>query len=1056
MLRSGAEMIFTGDTGVVTYLLLAAMLAIAAVGRSASMKRFRYSGSLRGMAGGFLLIVLSRIVFVSNISFEKGFYSFLAALTALAGLYLLLTCMISGRRMGDYGLWNSRIAFPALLAGTVLGSLLMLLVVRRAAGAGFLPAVLSFTAMMPAGLIAGLFLEKDRMLEGRQFIPAASAVMTAAATSMMSMMAPSVFGAGSFGIQLFALTDLAGLILFLAAYAPEPQEGWDKVPGGSHDFAGDSELSIRNLLESVASAGAGMMEISMKIIGGERAQSIYKMITSAIAGETKAGFVLIRMLRETDGRFENRGFSLEGEIGPQAHFNMELKKSWCTKIFEGTKEVGETVRLTRKDLGEDTDAFVPNGVDLGDGCILAVPVRFGGILAGFITAGVFGSEMAEDVPKVLRAYAHNLLELTAREKFKEKIKEKEKTLVGCREELEKANKLKSNFLSIVSHELRTPLTSIKAYSETLLDGVMTIERDTIKNFLKVMGEENDRIIKLVDNILNYSSMETGHLKVEKRSCNLSEVITGVFDSLEGSFRNGKVNSELKLPKSDVVIDADPELIGQLAHNLMSNAVKFTPPMGSVSVSLEEEASAARIVVQDTGRGIPEDQLEKIFERFHQVDASDTREHGGSGLGLAICKNIVDWHDGRIWVENVKEAGAKFVVMLPMKDIVVRQPSGDGYVGSVRFERERYLSLLVEMLSEFLQAKKASIMVLDGDNKALRIVAAKGLDAEFVQNTRVELGERIAGRVFLEGESVHVFNIEKDGKIGRTNNSAYYWTSSFISSPLRDGGDVIGVLNVSDHVEGREFTHTDREILEAFSGIISRMLKKLDAFEKVSCNFDKLKEAMKSILHVREEWGSKNLLNYTLIALAVGRRMGLEEESMTALRMGMNMYDLGMMKIQRNIRVKKEELTGKERRRLKEHSNLGFSLLSPMGLDERIMKAVRYHHEYWDGSGYPEGLVKEEIPVEARIINVVDSFRALITQGPYRRCYTIDEARNEIIRNSGTNFDPKVVGAFVKSLHELDAREIEGDLVLLAMERELEEIRKEYQNNDKETVKEEVQ
>jgi HD-GYP domain-containing protein (c-di-GMP phosphodiesterase class II) len=152
---------------------------------------------------------------------------------------------------------------------------------------------------------------------------------------------------------------------------------------------------------------------------------------------------------------------------------------------------------------------------------------------------------------------------------------------------------------------------------------------------------------------------------------------------------------------------------------------------------------------------------------------------------------------------------------------------------------------------------------------------------------------------------------------------------------------------------------------------------------------------------------------------------------------MNLYDLGMMKVPRSIRGKREELTAKEWRVLRAHPDAGYVLVSPMGIEERIMRMVRSHHENFDGSGYPDGLAGAEIPVEARIVNVIDTFRALITPGPYRRCYSIDEAQSEIIRGSGTKFDPKVAGAFVKALHALGAVEDRGELVLAAMEREIE-------------------
>jgi hypothetical protein len=376
----------------------------------------------------------------------------------------------------------------------------------------------------------------------------------------------------------------------------------------------------------------------------------------------------------------------------------------------------------------------------------------------------------------------------------------------------------------------------------------------------------------------------------------------------------------------------------------------------------------------------------------------------------------------------------------MKDIIVRQASSAGFIGSRRFERERYLTLLVEMLSEFLQARKASIMLLDREQQVLRIVAAKGLDSEFVQNTRLEVGERIAGKVAQTGEPLHVFDIETDGEYGRANNTLFYGTRSFVSAPLKDGDEIVGVLNVSDHVEEREFTRADRELLEALSTIIVGMLKKLDAYEKVSTNFEKLKEAMRASLDMREAWGSGTLANLTLIALAIGSKLSLDERSLTALRLGMNLYDLGLMRIPRNIRVKKEELTPKEREVLRGHTNLGFALTSPMNLEDRVMRMIRSHHEHFDGSGYPDGLSGSEIPIEARIVSIVDAFRALVSEGPYRRTFSLEEARAEIESGAGTRFDPEVVRAFGEALDELGASDDRHELVLGAVEKELQQER----------------
>jgi signal transduction histidine kinase/HD-GYP domain-containing protein (c-di-GMP phosphodiesterase class II) len=1033
MLRTGAESIFIGEAGAVTYLLVLVLLALSCVCRAVTARREGGRKELGALASGLSLLTAARILGVYALGGEGEGISLFAAALGLAGLYLMMASVVAGRREGDYTPLRKVILGGGLLAGGALGGAMLILLPDSVAGPAAIATGRVFAATVPAGLIAGMLIEMRRKPRGARhsirssngsFAGAVAAVLLAASAMVSAHTWTGLPGVGPFVIQLGSLLDVAGMFLFLAWLTLEP--------AGSRGTGADVESSSARPSEDAADApepGERVMEISRMIVSGERETDIYREIAKAVSDETGAGFVVVRVSGEDDERLEVKGYVADGSASSSPGFSLSLTRERLGRFCDAAAPGCGPVVLDEKTLGEEREAFVPSALSGEKGSVAVIPVRGVGEAGAVLIAGFFRRDIPGRVSEVFKAYGANISQIVGREAWSGRTRKKERELVLCKEELESVNQMKSNFLSIVSHELRTPLTSVKAYNETLMDNVDSIETETVRDFLKVMGEENDRVIALVDNILNYSCMESGHLRVEKAECDLGELIDEVMAGLENRMLTERVNSEIKLPRNRVVLDADRELIRQMLHNLVSNAIKFTPEGGRVTVTLEEEASAARIVVQDTGQGIPEDQLEKIFERFHQVDASDTREHGGSGLGLAICKNIVEWHDGNIWVENVKEAGAKFTVMLPMKDIIVRHAVSSGFIGAVRFERERYLTLLVEMLSGFLQARKASIMIFDPRNRTLQVVAAKGLDPEFVQNTRIEVGERIAGKVFADEEALHVFDIENDSKVSRSNNTAYYWTKSFISVPLRDGDDVIGVLNVADHVDGREFAAADREILESLGPVISGMVKKLEAYETVSSNFEKLKDAMKSILRIREVWGARNMLNYTMIAMSVARRLNLDEKSLTALRMGMSMYDLGMMKVPRSLRVKKESLTEKEWEKLREHPDLGYALISPMGLDERIMRMIRSHHEYYDGSGYPAGLVKDEIPIESRIINVVDSFRALITPGPYRRCFSMDEAKNEIIQGAGTRFDPKVVGAFVKSLHDLGVRDDRCELVI---------------------------
>ncbi len=791
---------------------------------------------------------------------------------------------------------------------------------------------------------------------------------------------------------------------------------------------------------------ARLAAVSDLILSDAPAPQVYDAAAAAVAESAGAAFAVIRIAKPGGGAFEVRGHAGLSIDRPAPLSSYSVPSDAWSELRRSARPCGDGFLAEERDLSGAAGTVVPEHLSWDGRSVLLFGVGDPDAPAGFLAAGFFAEPPGPAALAAVRAFSNAVLHCIRRDGASAELRERERAIAACREELDGVNQLKSNFLSVVSHELRTPLTSIKAYNETLLENIDSIQRGTLEDFLRVMREENERLISLVDSMLNFSRLETGHLRVERASCNLNRLVEEAHDALRPSFLERDINTEIRLPRHPCRIDADAELIRQLLRNLMSNAAKFTPAGGNVTVTLEEEASAARVSVQDTGPGIPEDQLEKVFERFYQVDASNTREHGGSGLGLAICKNIVEWHDGSIWVENVKDAGAKVVVVLPMKDIIVRQGSSSGLVGSRRFERDRYLTLLVEMLAEFLQARKASIMLLDRGRHTLRIVAAKGLDPDFVQNTRLTLGERIAGKVAETGEPLHVFDIESEADFGRANNGLFYGTRSFISVPLKDGGETIGVLNVSDHVEGREFARADREILEALSGIIAGMLKKLDAYEKVSANFEKLKDAMRAILDMREAWGSRALMNLTLVALTTGKRLGLDERSLTALRLGMNLYDLGLMKIPRTIRVKREELSSKERETLREHTNVGYTLSSPMGLEDRIMKMVRSHHEHFDGTGYPDGLAGDEIPVEARIVSVVDAFRALMSEGPYRRTFTLAEARAEIAAGAGSRFDPAVVAAFEEALGVLGARTDRRELVLDEFERELERERSARKRN----------
>lgn len=229
-------------------------------------------------------------------------------------------------------------------------------------------------------------------------------------------------------------------------------------------------------------------------------------------------------------------------------------------------------------------------------------------------------------------------------------------------EMRQSERLRRELTANVSHELRTPLTSIKGFAETLLDGAMHDEA-TARRFLSIINSETDRLVKLVDDLLDLSLLESKRITLDPRPVDLGGLVTHTVDKL----RPIADSSELTLVQSappGIVVFADADRLEQVLTNLVGNALKYTPAGGRVEVQVAAENGEVQVVVNDTGRGIGPEDLPHVFERFYRSDRSRTRESGGTGLGLAIAKHIVEAHGGRISVTSRADEGTTFTFTIP--------------------------------------------------------------------------------------------------------------------------------------------------------------------------------------------------------------------------------------------------------------------------------------------------------------------------------------------------------------------------------------------------------
>jgi CheY-like chemotaxis protein len=246
------------------------------------------------------------------------------------------------------------------------------------------------------------------------------------------------------------------------------------------------------------------------------------------------------------------------------------------------------------------------------------------------------------------------------------------------------DRLKDEFISTVSHELRTPLTSIRGALGLLSSGILGDVNDKAANLLRIALTNSDRLVRLINDILDLERIQSGREPLAFRGVQLAEVVRQAIDGMQPVADAAGVQLLHDTVQAEITADGDRLL--QVLTNLLSNAIKFSPSNATVSVMMRPGKTGVTLSVIDHGRGIPADKLESIFGRFQQVDASDARQKGGSGLGLAICRSIVMQHSGRIWAERNRVRGSTFRVFLPYQPapsaVSARAPEDENGHGTV--------------------------------------------------------------------------------------------------------------------------------------------------------------------------------------------------------------------------------------------------------------------------------------------------------------------------------------------------------------------------------------
>lgn len=694
--------------------------------------------------------------------------------------------------------------------------------------------------------------------------------------------------------------------------------------------------------------------------------------------------------------------------------------TWAELDIEHSKLFHEMVHAQTGDLFEGPFALLQQ-----DGLFtkfeeadsyLATPVSQNGRAVVIIIAGLRHPVLSRDEVLVhLLNISSQLRPLLAAESRLSVMRGELSALHNENEVLSRANRLQSDFVSIASHELKTPLTAIGAYTDAL---IMNAERPNFperQEFLGVVRQETDRLLRMVNRILDFSQIEFGNRQLHRASISLPQLVEEVVATMRPQFEERRLRVENDFPEGLPKVEVDSDLMRQVFVNLLGNAVKFSPEAGVIRTRAREKASTIEISLTDQGPGIPDNEVQNIFKQFYRVKNQSGEAIDGSGLGLTIVRNIIEVHGGRIDVDGGLGSGATFHFTIPKEQCL--NQTRETVLGEVarRPELQHLFKLLVRMVADFMACKIVSVMLLSEDRTELFIQVAYGLDEAIVKKSVARVGEGIAGRVAATGRALLIENVE-DLDDRSTPSHPQYETSSLLSVPLSMDGEIVGVINCNNKTSGEVFYPDDLSLLLTLTEKVTYSLSRALRFEDSRNELQKTVSALQALVNLQtsDTQPKRRMVRY---AMELGRRLGLTRKQILGLQYACVVHDVGMVNIDWEILKKPGPLNSDERELIRNHPADGVELVSPFLGPDELDEAIRYHHERVDGTGYPSGLSGDHIPLAARIVAIVDAFDSMTSVRAYRTARSAFEAAKELANEAGTQFDPEIVRLFIDILAE---------------------------------------
>ncbi|MFZ5801126.1 MAG: HD domain-containing phosphohydrolase [Candidatus Omnitrophota bacterium] len=338
--------------------------------------------------------------------------------------------------------------------------------------------------------------------------------------------------------------------------------------------------------------------------------------------------------------------------------------------------------------------------------------------------------------------------------------------------------------------------------------------------------------------------------------------------------------------------------------------------------------------------------------------------------------------------------------------------------------EDILKSVVENTSRVLSVSICGIL-MEGNDGELKMRYAVGLRPEVFRNVSIKKGASISGRVLVTNEHILVNDLNQDLRFRNVNQEKYYGRA-LLSVPVAISGKVLAVLNVSSKKTEEPFTSEDIRFLKGIAAEAAIAINSATLYDELQRSYLETITALASTIDAKDPYTYRHSEHVAKFSLAIAEEMKLNQEEIENLKTASLLHDIGKIAIRDGILSKPGKLTDEEFQEIQKHSAKGEEILNVVPFLKKPAGLVRHHHEWYDGGGYPDHIRAHEIELGARIIAVADSLDAMISDRPYRKALTLEEAFAEMKRKSGSQFDPELVGVLLK-LSELHPELLEKHL-----------------------------